>query len=177
MHRLLYSTDRTYYNNCVVLTYLSILVLAASAALAQEPGARLRIEGDIAQPLVLETADLAKMKRATLRASNEGVEVVYEGVWLHDLLVRAGVPHGAELRGKALATYVLVEASDGYQVLFSLAELDPAFAGHQVLLADRADGKALFGMQGSFRLVAQGEKRGARSVRMVSRIHVVQVRK
>ena len=165
------------YNSGVVFKHLGSLILATAAAFCQDTAPTIRIDGDIARPWTVGSADLAKMTRTTVRTSNDGVEVVYDGVWLHDLLVRAGVPAGAELRGKALTTYVLVEASDGYQVLFSPAELDPVFGGHEVLLADRADGKALFGMQGSFRLVAPGEKRGARSIRMVSRISVVQVRK
>ena len=101
----------------------------------------------------------------------------YEGVWLHEILKRAGVPSGGELRGKALTSYLLVEAKDGYQVLFSLAEIDPAFTENQVLLADKADGKPLVGSQGPFRLVAAKDKPGARSIRMVTKIEVVQLRK
>lgn len=101
----------------------------------------------------------------------------HEGVWLHEVLKRAGVPSGTELRGKALAGYVLAEAQDGYQVVFSLAELDPVFTDNQVLLADTAGGKPLGGAQGPFRLVAPKDKRGARSVRMLARLEVVQLRK
>ena len=42
-----------------------------------------------------------------------------------EILKRAGAPLGTELRGNAIASYVLASATDGYQVLFSLAELDP----------------------------------------------------
>ena len=65
----------------------------------------------------------------------------------------AGVPQGSELRGKVLSGYVLAEAQDGYQVLFSLGELDPAFIDDEILLADAANGKPLFGAQGRFRPV------------------------
>ena len=41
------------------------------------------------------------------------------------VLVRAGAPVGKNLRGNALATYVVAKAHDGYQVVYSLAELDP----------------------------------------------------
>jgi DMSO/TMAO reductase YedYZ molybdopterin-dependent catalytic subunit len=125
----------------------------------------------------LTAADLAGMPRATVETRNDGLTVQYEGVWLHEILKKAGLPAGTELRGKALATYVLAEAHDGYQVLFSLAELDPAFTDHQVLLADRANGKPLSGADGSFRLVAPKDKRGARSIRMLTRIQVVGLRK
>jgi hypothetical protein len=87
------------------------------------------------------------------------------------------VPQGSELRGKALASYVLAEAQDGYQVVFSLGELDPAFIDNEILLADTANGKPLFGAQGRFRLVVPKDTPGARSVRMLTKLEVVQLRK
>jgi len=80
------------------------------------------------------------------------------------------------LRGKALASYLVASASDGYQAVYSLAEIDPVFTDSQVLVADSADGKPLMGAQGTFRLVAPKDKRGARSVRMLAKIEVVLLR-
>jgi DMSO/TMAO reductase YedYZ molybdopterin-dependent catalytic subunit len=102
---------------------------------------------------------------------------VYEGVLLGEVLSRAGAPVGADLRGNNVASYVLASARDGYQVLFSLAEVDPAFTGSQIIIADTIDGKPLFDYQGPLRIVAPGDKRGARSVRMLERIEVVRLRK
>ncbi len=156
---------------------LLIAAVSSMAALAQEAPATVQITGAVKQPLTLTADDLAKMPQASVKMSSNGLETTYEGVWLHEILKRAGVPAGSALRGKALTTYLLVEAKDGYQVLFSLAEIDPAFTENQVLLADKADGKPLVGSQGPFRLVAVKDKPGARSVRMVSKIEVVQLRK
>jgi hypothetical protein len=78
-----------------------------------------------------------------------GIETRYEGVSLHEILRKAGVPLGEQLRGKALTTYIRAEAQDGYQVLFSIGELDPAFVDSEVLLADTANGKPLFGHDGA----------------------------
>lgn len=47
----------------------------------------------------------------------------------------------------------------------------------QYLLADKANGKPLFGENGSFRLVVPKDRRGARSVRMLTTLTVVQLRK
>jgi len=47
----------------------------------------------------------------------------------------------------------------------------------QFLLADKADGKPLFGEDGAFRLVVPKDKRGARSVRMLNKLEVFQVKK
>jgi hypothetical protein len=87
----------------------------------------------------------------------------------------AGVPLGSELRGSALTTYVLAEAEDGYQVVFSIGELDPAFKDNQILVADMADGRPLYGEDGAFRIVAPLESRGARSVRQLTRLEVVRL--
>ncbi len=152
-------------------------LLAAGFLAAQEGQPTVQVTGAVKQPLTLSADDLAKMPRASVRTTNNGIETVYEGVWLHEVLKKAGVPQGGELRGKALASYVLAEAQDGYRVVFSLGELDPSFIDNEILLADTANGKPLFGAQGRFRLVVPKDKPGARSVRMLTRLEVVQLRK
>lgn len=152
-------------------------LLAAALLPAQDAEPTVQVTGAVKQALSLSAGDLAKMPRVTVRTSSNGMQTVYEGVWLHEVLKKAGVPQGGELRGKALASYVLAEAQDGYQVVFSLGELDPAFIDNEILLADTANGKPLFGAQGRFRLVVPKDKPGARSVRMLTKIEVVQVRK
>ena len=153
------------------------LLLSVGVLAAQDSPSSIQITGAVKQPLTLTADDLAKMPRASVKTSSNGMETAYEGVWLHDVLKRAGVPQGAALRGKALASYVIAEAQDGYQVVFSLGELDPAFIDNEILLADTANGKALFGAQGRFRLVVPKDKPGARSVRMLTKLEVVQLRK
>jgi len=161
-----------YTRRCLVLALGS-----AARAFAQESTPVVQVTGAVKQELNLSADDLAKMPRASVKTTNNGMETVYDGVWLHEVLKRAGVPQGSELRGKALASYVLAQAQDGYQVVFSVGELDPAFIDNEILLADTANGKPLFGAQGRFRLVVPKDKPGARSVRMLTRIEVVQVRK
>src|SRR5579863_3794670 len=97
-------------------------VFAVCALWAQDADV-VQVTGEVKEPLTLSAADLAKMPRATVRTTSNGMETVYEGVWLHEVLKKAGVPQGGELRGKALASYVLAEAQDGYEVVFSLGEL------------------------------------------------------
>src|SRR5215510_9969107 len=117
------------------------------------------------------------MPRATVTTTNGGIETRYEGVWLYEILKRAGVQLGEALRGNALATYVLAEAQDGYQVLFSIGELDPALTEGQILLADKANDKPLSGDNGAFRIIAARDKRAARSIRMLTKLEIVQLRK
>ena len=157
--------------------WLLIGLLATGSLQSQDAQQTIQVTGAIKQALTLSADDLAKMPRATVKTMSNGMETVYEGVWLHEVLKKAGVPQGGELRGKALASYVLAEAQDGYQVVFSLGELDPTFIDNEILLADTANGKPLFGAQGRFRLVVPKDKPGARSVRMLNKLEVVQVRK
>lgn len=157
--------------------WLWLVTIAAGLVSAQDKPLTIEVTGSVKQPLTLTADDLAKMPRASARMTSHGIETVYEGVWLHDVLQKAGVPLGADLLGKALTTYVLAEAQDGYQVVFSLGELDPGLIDNQVLLADTANGKPLFGAQGRFRLVAAKDKHGSRSIRMLAKLDVVQVRK
>jgi Oxidoreductase molybdopterin binding domain len=97
----------------------------------------------------------------------------YEGVLLEELLRKAGVPQGENLRGAVMATYIVAEAVDGYRVVFSLAELDSGIVDSDVIVADTMDGAPLEARQGPFRLVAPHEKRPARWVRMLKSITVV----
>lgn len=129
-------------------------------------------------PLTLTADDLSKMPRETVTVPDQdGTKVVYEGVLLREILTRAGAPLGKELRGKALASYVVAKARDGYEVVFTLGEIAPEFGDQMILVADKRDGKALFGYQGPFRLVCPADKAGARSVRMLESLELVRLLK
>jgi DMSO/TMAO reductase YedYZ molybdopterin-dependent catalytic subunit len=152
-------------------------LLAAALSWPQEAQPTIQVTGAVKQALSLSADDLAKMPRATVRTANHDTKMVYEGVWLYDVLKKAGVPQGSELGGKMLASYVLAEGQDGYQVVFSRGELDPAFMDSEILVADTANGKPLSGAQGRFRLVVPKDKSGARSIRMLTKLEVVRVGK
>lgn len=160
----------------LTLTSLTPAPAGAQGTVAAPPSA-LAITGDVTTPLTLAPAELKSMPRNTIEVTEDGRRIVYEGVLVSELLKRAGAPLGADLRGNAVATYVLASASDGYAALFSIAELDPAFTGSQIIVADTIDGKPLFAYQGPFRIVAPKDARGARSVRMLQQLQVVRLRK
>ena len=159
-----------------------LFILAASTAdvaFAQTTPvtAELRIGGAVSTPLVLTVADLKNMPRKKLTVVNPHNKKTetYEGVLLEDLLRKAAVTQGENLRGAAMATYVLAEAIDGYRVVFSLAELDSGILESEVIVADTMDGAALGAKEGPFKLVAPHEKRPARWVRMLKSITVVRI--
>jgi hypothetical protein len=153
-------------------------LLLAYAVVAQTPAATLAVTGDLPMPLKLTLADLAAMPRQTAKIpSANGPDNVYEGVALFEILKRAGAPNGGSLRGASLASYVLAKASDGYQVAFTLGEIDPSFGNQTILVADHRDGAPLSGNQGSLRLLVPNDHEGARSVRMLETLEFVRLKK
>jgi len=157
---------------------LLFLALQAVGPAAQLPtGVVVRVSGAVSQPLALSLQDLAAMPRTKITAKEHDTTATYEGVALAEILQKAGAPLGKLLRGKALASYVLVTARDGYRVVFALPELDLDFtdASRKIILADTADGKPLTEKQGPVRIVVPNEKKGARWIRMVESIEVVEL--
>jgi DMSO/TMAO reductase YedYZ molybdopterin-dependent catalytic subunit len=158
---------------CFSFISLLIAIQCSVLAISAQQTATIEISGDVQKTMTVTAADLLAMPRVTVVVA----AAAYGGVLLEDVLKKAGVPSGSTLRGKALTTYVLAEAQDGYQVVFSLGELDPSVTDNQVVLADSSDGKPLADTEGPFRLVIPKDKLGARSVRMLRRLRVVQVTK
>ena len=73
------------------ITFLAIGLFSARLITAQDPEPSIQVTGAVRQPLALSAADLAKMPRASVRTTSNGMETVYEGVWLHEVLKKAGV--------------------------------------------------------------------------------------
>ncbi len=156
-----------------LIAALAVLFTAATAPhAAAQATTGITVTGDIPAPLTLSAADLAAMPRASVTATYNGVTTTFHGVWLADVLKRAGAPLGPGPHAHSLTGYVVAKASDGYQVVFSLGELDPAITDQQVLLADRANDGPLPAEHGSFRLVLPKDKRGSRSMRLLSALEI-----
>ena len=115
------------------------------------------------------------MPRATVTTGGPQAPVKFEGVGLKLLLEKAGVGFGESLKGKRLASCLVVEAADGYRVVIALPELDPAFNEKEAVLAFLRDGKALDDKEGPYRLVIPSEKRMARWVKQVTTLKIVDV--
>ena len=147
--------------------------ISTVAAFCQQPAA-ISLQGLEGKPVSLTAGDLAKFPQHTLKASEHGSPATFDGVLLNDVLTLVNAPTGEKLRGKALTQYLLVEAADGYRVVFALPELDPAFASQPVYLVTKRDGKPLSEKEGPFRIVAPAEKRPARWVRQVTALKIKQ---
>jgi hypothetical protein len=127
------------------------------------------------EPLKITTEEFRKLPRTKVEAKDkDGKPVAYTGVALHHLLNETQTPLAESLRAGALLCYLSVEAKDGYRVLFSLPEIDPAFTDRTILLADELNSKPLDERNGPYQIIVPDEKRHARWVRMVETIRILE---
>jgi hypothetical protein len=160
-----------------VLTAHVVAQQAATAPVASGKGDVLFLRGPSHDAVSLSASVLKALPHITVTVHNPhaNAEETYSGVRLADLLAKVGAPIGSELRGKALANYVVATGSDGYQAVLALGEVDPGFHPGEVIVADSMDGKALDAHSGPFKLVVTEDKRPARSVRNLTNIEVKSV--
>jgi DMSO/TMAO reductase YedYZ molybdopterin-dependent catalytic subunit len=155
-----------------------LVACATGAGFARGASAPLlEVGGDTHTPLALGAADLAALPRAKVSVGDEhGTRVVYEGVPAREILQRAGAPLGKQLRGPNMTMCVVAGGSDGYQVVFALAEFDAGFADQVILVADHRDGQPLNSREGPLRLIVPSDKRPARWVRALTTLRLKDAR-
>lgn len=124
----------------------------------------------------LTAAQIAALPHVSVSVKDHETPAQFDGVPLAAVLKLAGVVSDGKMKGPQLTQALLVEATDGYKVVFALAEIDPDFATREILLADKRDGKPLDEKQGPFRIIAPGDKRPARWIRQVTAIKLVAVK-
>jgi hypothetical protein len=90
--------------------------------------------------------------------------------------LRRSVGFGEKLKGRRAATVAIRDASDGYRIVISLLEIDPATSDKVAIVADRRDGELLSEKEGPYRLIMPGEKREIRSIRNLQSIRVVNLK-
>ena len=123
----------------------------------------------------VEPALIEGLPTREVMLTHHGEQQICSGPLLADVMARLGAPSGSAVRGEALLMAVVVEARDGYRVAFTLGELDPLLGKAPVVLADRCNGAMLSEADGPFRLAVEGDVRGARSVRQVISLRLVEV--
>ena len=133
---------------------------------------QLTVENETGKQTQLTRADLEALPHIKVTTSASST---FEGVALGALLAKSGVGFGETMRGKRMASCLLVEGADGYRAVIALPELDPAFTDKQIVLAFLKDGKPLDDKEGPYRIVIPDEKRMARWVRQVTKLRIVDV--
>jgi hypothetical protein len=154
----------------------AFFLLFSLLGLAAPPATReLKIAGTGIQSTVYTEQSFSALPHKTITVTEHDQKVTYDAVLLNELLKSAGAPSGKEMKGPAFRLGLVAKASDGYQVLIALNSLEPDFGGLEVYIADKQNGKPLPEGVGPFRLVVLGDKRPARSVRMLSEISLIDV--
>lgn len=136
---------------------------------------QLLVTGDAVAERVLDTADLdaracaVQEVRYVTRKCSEVHRV--QGVPLYEVL--AEIPPRLDERHKMgqLNAIVLALSEDGFQVVLSLAEIDPEFGACAAMLATRYNGELLERPT----LVVPGDCRSSRYVRGVCRLSLVTI--
>lgn len=161
------------YFSSIILPLLFVFGCFSISNAQTKTEAGLKIGGELSRPFSISSSGLQKMPRITVtRNDRDNKAHQYTGVLLSQLLVQGGATMGNELRGENLTKYVIVEASDGYQVIFALAELDAAFSDNKIIVADTIDGAPLAAADGPFRIIVQDDKRPARCIKQVNSIKI-----
>ncbi len=160
------------------IALLILLLRTPASAFAQaSPAVALRVSGEVPNHLGLSLAEITAFQRQTIRVTDDkGTQAEYGGVPVEEILKKAGAPLDKELKGPNMAVGIVASAPDGYRVLFSLAEFDPAFSDRIILLADSRDGKPLDSREGPLRVIVPGDERHARWIRGVTALEVLRVR-
>jgi hypothetical protein len=121
--------------------------------------------------MTLSVADLKAMPQTTVKVHNahNNMDESYSGVALGELLAKAGFPDRQSTHQKMLRSYLKIEGTDKYWVLYSVTEIEgPEHAG-EVIVATSMDGKGL-GADGNFKLVSTEDKKPQRWVRNLTAI-------
>lgn len=151
------------------LAMLALLTMAPSVR-AQEPA--VEIVGIGSAPIQLTPQALAAVPVAerdvTFDTSKGPATRHYKGVLLWDVLQANKALDGLKPAEQLKKTF-LVSAKDGYQIAFSIGEIHPDFGNLPLILVTAMDGKPL---ESGWRLVAPGDKRGARAVYDVTKIEL-----
>lgn len=149
-------------------------ILAAVLATAPLPAfaQTLLLRGAEGEVVTVTAADLQTLPQETLELESHGDTITYTGPLLFELMARAGAPDSAMMHGPAFAKVVRITASDGYQIVLSLGEVDPAMKPTRVIIAPPSS-ETSESRPAGFRVVVEGDFRPARSLYGVERIDIL----
>lgn len=165
----------------LALALLTAFILGAQPAtpvvVAQDRfSPTVELTGLVQNPKTFTRDDLATYPSITLTVSfgaGQGFQTGrFTGVLLWDLLKEADVKVDPARNNDKLRKYVVLTATDGYEAIYSLGELDPDFGGEIVMIAYARDGQPLGPGEGMARSVVDTDKRGGRAVSNLARIEV-----
>lgn len=124
----------------------------------------------------LSVAELRALPQKTVTVHNARTNTneTYSGVALSDLLAKYGAAFDKQGQKQILHSYLRVEGTDHYFVVYSGEEIQGAGHNGDVIVATNVNGKDL-GDDGEIKLVASGDKKPMRWVRNLAKITLVTV--
>ena len=128
------------------------------ATLATRGGAQsLKLIGLDGATKTLGVAELTALPQVEVSDSGASGKVLFRGPTVRSLVNLVGAPEGRALRGPNMMIVVIAEASDGYKVVYTLAELDEQFGGRTAIVAVTGNGQPLLPESGPLRVAMSGE--------------------
>ena len=153
----------------MILAALALVLMPLAPALAQSSALMssvLAIEGRVAHPGALTLDQLKALPPVTVSLSFQTDRGPAAGTWtgalLLDIVKRAQPVDNDSNKSAPLQHTILARGRDGYAVALAIGEIDPRFAGKEVIVAYRRDGKPMENQ--TFRLIVPGDAHGGRSV-------------
>lgn len=167
-----------------IVMFFSVALMGSSAR-AQDTPEHVHAKAELSTDLTLDVdgktttlsiTELQAMPQKTVTVHNAHTKMdeTYTGVALDDLLAKYGAALDKTSQRRILRSYLRVEGTDHYFVLYSAAEIEGAIHQGDVIVATSMDGKGL-GEDGAIKLVASEDKKPMRWVRNVTKITFVTV--
>jgi hypothetical protein len=120
---------------------------------------------------VFSVADLKAMPQKTVNVHNAhaNADESYSGVPLGDLLAKAGFVADKTTQRKMLRSYLQVEGTDKYFVVYSVTEVEASEHAGDVIVATSMNGGGL-GADGELKVVSTEDKKPQRWVRNLTAV-------
>jgi hypothetical protein len=174
--QLIVPQDPTGTRDVAGLSGLQIGGVPAGVSSGAATTTQFTLSGRVGTPGTYTLSDLASLpasvQTVTYISGKSSKTATYTGASFFGLLAAAGIS-----QDNILTTYVVATGSDGYETVFSLAELDPALGAPDDLLAYSDDAGDFVGSssEGLAQIIIPGDNHGGRFVSLLSDLQVVDV--
>jgi hypothetical protein len=149
---------------------------------SEEP--KITVSGDLPNSGVFSLTELQKIGTAEFDWTHDGRTHRCEGLSLDRLIDHLGFSPGEGGRNIARVDrrpgwkkILIVEGADGYQAIFTCAEISEAMGVTRAYVVWGIDGQPVAEEDGPLRIIVTTDKKGSRSVRQLKRIEIADLRK
>ncbi len=156
------------------------LLPTGTVALEASPAPSVRVDGSLPKTGTVSVAELERLGPVTLAWTAHGETHQVKGVRVDNVLAHFGFtpgPMGKDVplsqKVKGYRQVLVATARDGFQAVFSCAEVSEGMGQTVALLAWEVDGKPLTSDVGPFRLVVLTDGMPSRSIRQLERLRVL----